>query len=304
MKKGKDVSESEESYTDDISDIDSNAKSSSNNNSSSKHSNKKSSNETKSKKKGESKINKLSLHPKESKKEEKEKEKEEEKDKINEIKEEKPKELTEKEIREKEISDLGKMLLKKNLDGRRFYEDRIKNWSQAILDEMMTYLLEKYPKYGFGVLIFIAEEHDFFTAGQAIFNRELDSKIIEKYQSSNMSAILVIFCIKKRKRNVDILYIDPEHFFNINRLLGVSLEKRDWSEKYEKYLVNAVNDINSYLIKDISLGKSFLHGFVLRNNYVRMHSNFKFGNLEFLPYITSYSNDTIIAHLFVFFLNN
>ena len=304
MKKGKDVSESEESYTDDISDIDSNAKSSSNNNSSSKHSNIKSSNETKSKKKGESKINKLSLHPKESKKEEKEKEKEEEKDKINEIKEEKPKELTEKEIREKEISDLGKMLLKKNLDGRRFYEDRIKNWSQAILDEMMTYLLEKYPKYGFGVLIFIAEEHDFFTAGQAIFNRELDSKIIEKYQSSNMSAILVIFCIKKRKRNVDILYIDPEHFFNINRLLGVSLEKRDWSEKYEKYLVNAVNDINSYLIKDISLGKSFLHGFVLRNNYVRMHSNFKFGNLEFLPYITSYSNDTIIAHLFVFFLNN
>ena len=304
MKKRKDESESEESYTDEISGIDSNAKSSSNNNSSSKYSSKKSSNETKSKKKGESKINKLSLHPKESKKEEKEKEKEEEKDKINEIKEEKPKELTEKEIREKEISDLGKMLLKKNLDGRRFYEDRIKNWSQAILDEMMTYLLEKYPKYGFGVLIFIAEEHDFFTAGQAIFNRELDSKIIEKYQSSNMSAILVIFCIKKRKRNVDILYIDPEHFFNINRLLGVSLEKRDWSEKYEKYLVNAVNDINSYLIKDISLGKSFLHGFVLRNNYVRMHSNFKFGNLEFLPYITSYSNDTIIAHLFVFFLNN
>ena len=239
MKKRKDESESEESYTDDISDIDSNAKSSSNNNSTSKYSNKKSSNETKSKKKGESKINKLSLHPKESKKEEKEKEKEEEKDKINEIKEEKPKELTEKEIREKEISDLGKMLLKKNLDGRRFYEDRIKNWSQAILDEMMTYLLEKYPKYGFGILIFIAEEHDFFTAGQAIFNRELDSKIIEKYQSSNMSAILVIFCIKKRKRNVDILYIDPEHFFNINRLLGVSLEKRDWSEKYEKYLVNA-----------------------------------------------------------------
>ena len=268
MKKRKDESESEESYTDEISDIDSNAKSSSNNNNSSKYSSKKSSNETKSKKKGESKINKLSLHPKESKKEEKEKEKEEEKDKINEIKEEKPKELTEKEIREKEISDLGKMLLKKNLDGRRFYEDRIKNWSQAI------------------------------------FNRELDSKIIEKYQSSNMSAILVIFCIKKRKRNVDILYIDPEHFFNINRLLGVSLEKRDWSEKYEKYLVNAVNDINSYLIKDISLGKSFLHGFVLRNNYVRMHSNFKFGNLEFLPYITSYSNDTIIAHLFVFFLNN
>jgi len=141
------------------------------------------------------------------------------------------------------------MLLKKNLDGRRFYEDRIKNWSQAILDEMMTYLLEKYPKYGFGILIFIAEEHDFFTAGQAIFNRELDSKIIEKYQSSNMSAILVIFCIKKRKRNVDILYIDPEHFFNINRLLGVSLEKRDWSEKYEKYEQNALMGVVGQVIE-------------------------------------------------------
>lgn len=207
-------------------------------------------------------------------------------------------------IREKEISDLAKMLLKKNLDGRRFYEERIKNWSQAILDEMWNYLLEKYPKFGFGILVFIAEDHEYFTAGQAIFNRGLDSKIIEKYQSQNMSAILVVFFVKKRKRNIEILYIDPEHFFNINRIFAVSLEKREWSEKYEKYLVNAVNDINTYLIKDISLGKSFLQGFVFRNNYVRMHANFKFGNVEFLPYITSYSNDAVIAYLFSFFLNN
>ena len=233
--------------------------------------------------------------------------------KIDELDLEKKTEKTEKEghpenqdkgIREKEISDLAKMLLKKNLDGRRFYEERIKNWSQAILDEMWNYLLEKYPKYGFGILVFIAEDHEYFTAGQAIFNRELDSKIIEKYQSQNMSAIIVVFFVKKRKRNIEILYIDPEHFFNINRLFAVSLEKREWSEKYEKYLVNAVNDINSYLIKDISLGKSFLQGFVFKNNYVRMHANFKFGNVEFLPYITSYSNDAVIAYLFSFFLNN
>ena len=233
--------------------------------------------------------------------------------KIDELDLEKKTEKTEKEghpenqdkgIREREISDLAKMLLKKNLDGRRFYEERIKNWSQAILDEMWNYLLEKYPKFGFGILVFIAEDHEYFTAGQAIFNRDLDSKIIEKYQSQNMSAILVVFFVKKRKRNIEILYIDPEHFFNINRIFAVSLEKREWSEKYEKYLVNAVNDINTYLIKDISLGKSFLQGFVFRNNYVRMHANFKFGNVEFLPYITSYSNDAVIAYLFSFFLNN
>ena len=233
--------------------------------------------------------------------------------KIDELDLEKKTEKTEKEghpenqdkgIREKEISDLAKMLLKKNLDGRRFYEERIKNWSQAILDEMWNYLLEKYPKFGFGILVFIAEDHEYFTAGQAIFNRDLDSKIIEKYQSQNMSAILVVFFVKKRKRNIEILYIDPEHFFNINRIFAVSLEKREWSEKYEKYLINAVNDINTYLIKDISLGKSFLQGFVFRNNYVRMHANFKFGNVEFLPYITSYSNDAVIAYLFSFFLNN
>ena len=233
--------------------------------------------------------------------------------KIDELDLEKKTEKTEKEghpenqdkgIREKEISDLAKMLLKKNLDGRRFYEERIKNWSQAILDEMWNYLLEKYPKFGFGILVFIAEDHEYFTAGQAIFNRDLDSKIIEKYQSQNMSAILVVFFVKKRKRNIEILYIDPEHFFNINRIFAVSLEKREWSEKYEKYLVNAVNDINTYLIKDISLGKSFLQGFVFRNNYVRMHANFKFGNVEFLPYITSYSNDAVIAYLFSFFINN
>lgn len=278
---------------------------------------------TKSEKNEDSKNNTISNKSKESKgtkdskgtkntKETKEKKGLKQSQPINELNEikndkldlEKNQENQDKGIREKEIADLAKMLLKKNLDGRRFYEERIKNWSQAILDEMWNYLLENYPKYGFGILVFIAEDHEYFTAGQAIFNRDLDSKIIEKYQSQNMSAILVVFFIKKRKRNIEILYIDPEHFFNINRIFSVSLEKREWSEKYEKYLVNAVNDINTYLIKDISLGKSFLQGFVFRNNYVRMHANFKFGNVEFLPYITSYSNDAVIAYLFSFFLNN
>jgi len=312
MKSSKESSENKESNTDsiDISKISKSDKASSKNKTKSekKENSKLNTIQSQSKESNESKESKNPKSSKDSKniKEAKETKQSKAKNEIKIDKEEKeePPELTDKGAREKDISDLAKMLLKKNLDGRRFYEERIKNWSQAILDEMWNYLLEKYPKYGFGILVFIAEEHDFFTAGQAIFNRDLDSKIIEKYQSQNMTAILVVFFVKKRKRNIEILYIDPEHFFNINRLFAVSLEKREWSEKYEKYLVNAVNDINTYLIKDISLGKSFLQGFVFKNNYVRMHANFKFGNVEFLPYITSYSNDVAIAYLFSFFLNN
>ena len=107
--------------------------------------------------------------------------------------EEKPKEVIEKELREKEISDLAKMVLKKNLDGRRFYEEKIKKWSQAILDEMWSYLRDKYPLYGFGILIFITEELEYYTAGQALFNRDLDSKVIEIYQNPNMGAVVVVF---------------------------------------------------------------------------------------------------------------
>ena len=309
MKSSKESSENNESNTDsiDISKISKSDKASSKNKNKSekKENSKLNTIQSQSKESNESKNTKSSKDSKNIK-ETKETKQSKTKNEIKIDKEEKEEhpELADKGLREKEISDLAKMLLKKNLDGRRFYEERIKNWSQAILDEMWNYLLEKYPKFGFGILVFIAEEHDFFTAGQAIFNRDLDSKIIEKYQSQNMSAILVVFFVKKRKRNIEILYIDPEHFFNINRLFAVSLEKREWSEKYEKYLVNAVNDINTYLIKDISLGKSFLQGFVFKNNYVRMHANFKFGNVEFLPYITSYSNDVVIAYLFSFFLNN
>ena len=309
MKSSKESSENKESNTDsiDISKISKSDKASSKNKNKSekKENSKLNTIQSQSKESNESKNTKSSKDSKNIK-ETKETKQSKTKNEIKIDKEEKEEhpELADKGLREKEISDLAKMLLKKNLDGRRFYEERIKNWSQAILDEMWNYLLEKYPKFGFGILVFIAEEHDFFTAGQAIFNRDLDSKIIEKYQSQNMSAILVVFFVKKRKRNIEILYIDPEHFFNINRLFAVSLEKREWSEKYEKYLVNAVNDINTYLIKDISLGKSFLQGFVFKNNYVRMHANFKFGNVEFLPYITSYSNDVVIAYLFSFFLNN
>ena len=196
------------------------------------------------------------------------------------------------------------MVLKKNFDGRRFFEEKIKKWSQSVLDEIWNYLREKYPQYGFGILLFITEELEYYTAGQALFNRELDSKIIEIYQNPYLNAVIVIFFVKKRKRNLDILYIDPEHFFNINRLFGNAFEKRVWSEDVEKYLVNASNEINSYIFKDNTLGKSFLQGFAFKNDFMRIHANFKFGNLEFLPHITSYSNDTIIAYLFIFFLNN
>ena len=223
---------------------------------------------------------------------------------IQDAKEEKPQEILNKEQREKEISDLAKMLLKKNFEGRRFVEEKIKKWSQSVLDEMWNYLTEKYPRYGFGILLFLTEELDFYTAGQAIFNRELDTKIVEVYKNQSMSAVIVIFFVKKRKRDIEILYIDPEHFFNINRIFGNALEKREWNNKFEKYLVNAANDINTYIIKDYTLGKSFLQGFALKNDYIKIHGNFKFGNLEFLPYITSYSNDDIGAYLFIFFLNN
>ena len=223
---------------------------------------------------------------------------------IQDAKEEKPQEILDKEQREKEISDLAKMLLKKNFEGRRFVEEKIKKWSQSVLDEMWNYLTEKYPRYGFGILLFLTEELDFYTAGQAIFNRELDTKIVEVYKNQSMSAVIVIFFVKKRKRDIEILYIDPEHFFNINRIFGNALEKREWNNKFEKYLVNAANDINTYIIKDYTLGKSFLQGFALKNDYIKIHGNFKFGNLEFLPYITSYSNDDIVAYLFIFFLNN
>ena len=223
---------------------------------------------------------------------------------IQDAKEEKPQEILDKEQREKEISDLAKMLLKKNFEGRRFVEEKIKKWSQSVLDEMWNYLTEKYPRYGFGILLFLTEELDFYTAGQAIFNRQLDTKIVEVYKNQSMSAVIVIFFVKKRKRDIEILYIDPEHFFNINRIFGNALEKREWNNKFEKYLVNAANDINTYIIKDYTLGKSFLQGFALKNDYIKIHGNFKFGNLEFLPYITSYSNDDIVAYLFIFFLNN
>ena len=223
---------------------------------------------------------------------------------IKETKEEAPKETPEKEIREKEISDLCKMLLKKNFEGRRFFEEKIKKWSQAVLDEMWSYLIEKYPQYGFGILTFITEELDFYTAGQAIFNRDLDSKIIEIYKNASMSVVIVVFFIKRRKRQIEVLYIDPEHFFNINRIFGNGFEKREWNNKVQRYCENVANDINTYIIKDYTLGKSFLQGFALKNDYIRVHANFKFGNLEFLPYITSYSNDQFIAYLFIFFVNN
>ena len=61
----------------------------------------------------------------------------------------KTEEEIEKEEREKEISKKEKDLLEKFYEGRKFEEEKIKKWSNSILEEMSEFLNEKYPSFGY-----------------------------------------------------------------------------------------------------------------------------------------------------------
>jgi len=212
----------------------------------------------------------------------------------------------EKEEREKEIGNKEKELLEKYFEGRKYEEEKIKKWSNSILEEMSEFLSTKYPSFGFGMFLFVTEPSVNYSANrQSIYVQKTDSSVTEIYKSNNIRASFRVYITKLKNQKFDVENINIDYLLKANKIFSDSFEGRAFSDKnLDKYIENAVIDINTYLLKFEELGHSFHQGFVFKNNSVKTQFFYKFGNMKFFPYCSSYSNDNLVAHLFLFFVSN
>ena len=209
----------------------------------------------------------------------------------------------EKKINEKEIRKMEKILLEKHFEGRKYTEDKIKKWSDNIIEEMNEYLLTNYSSYGFSIFLFVGGPISYYTSRQAIFDPNNDSSMTEKYETIYLNATLRVFIIKIRNLKCDFENINIDYLLKINKIFNETLESKSFiDKKINSYLENAVNEINSYLIKFDDIGSSFQQGFLFKSKTKNIHFYYKFTNMKFIPYYASYANDSILAHLFLFFV--
>ena len=216
----------------------------------------------------------------------------------------KSKEEIEKEKREEEIKKKAKFLLEKHFEGRKYEEDKIKKWSNSILEDMNDFLTLNYPSFGFGIFLFVSEPISYYAKRQSVFAPKTDSSICEIYKAKYLRASLRVSITKLKNQKFDVENINLDHLLKVNQIYNDSFERRCYDKNVEKYLENAVNDINTYLLKFDELGHSFHQGFVFKNNTNKISFFYKFGKMRFFPYCSSYANDSLLAHLFLFFVSN
>ena len=217
----------------------------------------------------------------------------------------KSQEEIEKSEREEVIRKKEKDLLEKHLEGRKFDEEKIKKWSNSILEEMEEFLSIKYPNFGFGLFLFVSEPISYRVYRRSIYVPKTDSSVTEVYKSNNIKASFRVFITKLKNQKFDIEKVNLDHLLKVNKIFNDSFEGRSFSdEKLDFYLENAIKDINTYLLKFDELGHSFNQGFAFNNAENKFHFYYKIGKMRFFPYCASYANESLLAHLFLFYVSN
>ena len=170
---------------------------------------------------------------------------------------------------------------------------------------MSEYLNTKCLSYGFGLFLSVGEPTNYSAQRQSIFVPKNDSSLTEIYKSNYIKASLRVFLTKLKHQKFNVENINLDHLLKINQIFNDSLECRSFfDKKLDLYVENAVNDINTYLLKFDELGHSFHQAFAFKNNTNKIHFYYKFGKMRFFPYCASYANENLLAHLFLFFVSN
>ncbi len=219
----------------------------------------------------------------------------------------KPSEQSSIELFKSEIKKMAKDNLLKHLEGREFNIEKIKVWGEMILNDLGNDLKKKYPEFGFGLFFYISDLTNYISNNKSIYYVKTDLTIMEAYNTNHYYSEIRVFANKKysTKENFN-KNMSSKDIMNINKRFHDSLEGRTYNENLVvKYCENIVNDINNILLerannRPCSFQICFINKLPIKNIY----TDFKFIDLEYMPFFFSYSNDSLSSNLFLFVVNN
>ena len=206
-----------------------------------------------------------------------------------------------------ELKSIAKKNLVKHLEGRILNMNTIKSWGEMILNDLAIDIKNKYPDFCFGLFFFICDKTNYFTShSQSIQYTNTDRNIVETYDTNEFNSEVRIFANKKYSPKVNFKDNMPSNYIvRINKRFHDSLEGRKYiSGQISNYCQSIVNDINNILLerknRPCSFHICFIHQLPMKNAYI----DFKFIDVDYMPFFFSYSNDSLCSNLYLFVFNN
>ena len=206
-----------------------------------------------------------------------------------------------------EIKKMAKDNLVKHLEGRVYNTEKTKEWGEMILNDLGNDLKKKYPDFGFGLFFYISDMTAYASNSNAIYYTSSDTDIIEIYNTNQYYSEIRVFATKKYSVKEHFnKYMTSNDILKVNKRFHDSLEGRIYdSNQVSYYCQNIVNDINQILLEKTnwpccSFHICFINQLPIKNIY----TDFKFIDLEFMPFFFSYSNDSLLSNLYLFVVNN
>ena len=204
-----------------------------------------------------------------------------------------------------EIENISNKILEKYFENRDYNKDKIEVWKDYALEEISNYLNYNYYNYGF-VISFNAIKLGNITETNLINRYNTDNYVTVSIQTNTMFCILTIIFYKIEYSKFDLLNkIKENMIMKMNEILTNNLKGKSYScYDLKQDSKSIVQESDEFFKNKIYPNPCSCLICSIIEQPIEYLFDYKVINFEYVPLITSYSNDSLYGRLIVILLNN
>ena len=200
-----------------------------------------------------------------------------------------------------------KEILIKHLDDRSFKDEKVKSWTNNILNEAKEYFIKKYPDYNIFLLNFIYPKNIYFLAKDAtisVINSDCCNFV--NFSNDGLYCCLYYFFYKNYNFNFNLNLDDYESEIiqKVYEILGMHLDERKFVyDKLANYNKNINEDITKYILEKEKNLRCFCINEIYQNP-IKGKYYFKYLNYRkqiYSKFFFNYTNDSLICRNSIYF---
>ena len=214
---------------------------------------------------------------------------------------------SEKTIIQNEMKKLSLAILKKHLEGRTVIQEKVKKWSDFVIDEVYSVLSKKYPQFGYLIFFFMSDITAFVANANAVYYPKTDIHFNVPFHTNNFYSAVRVYATKKTSKTKNFLenMNDSDMVTKINYKITSLLEDRQFVfEPFQNVVANICQDINEVLLERDDKPCSYHTAYINRLPTNGLCFYYKCFDMEFNTINFIYSNASFICRVFLFFINN